>query len=672
MSKKHFNVAAVSVNTTPLDWQGNREKIQEALYAATGYGAELVVFPELVISGYGCEDAFFTEDLADQAMASLHELDVPEDVAAVVGLPVRLNNRLFNGAAVITQERGTLKVHGIVLKQYLARNGVHYEPRWFQPWPAGERAMLNTGMGDPRYHGFKDSVPVGDLTFEIEGVRIGMELCEDAWVANRPGRSLYNQAVDVIVNPSASHFALGKHEIRQQFAREASRTFGCAYVYANLLGCESGRAIFDGGNFVASEGCIQSATRPLDYRDWNITLAEIDLQANRISQQWSSQDAYIDQRGHILVSKDSGIIRARPRQQDPVAEENPHDLVVRAITLGLRDWMKKTGTRGFTVSLSGGADSALVCACVHLMVWQAQEMARSYHLPVRELLGCPWLPEDSDDESTETLTRRLLRTVYQGTVNSSDTTLNAAQALADAIGASHTAWQVDDLVNSVVGKVGESLDRSLSWEQDDIALQNIQARVRAPGVWMLANIENKLLLATGNLSEMAMGYMTMDGDTCGVLAPISGLGKDRIRTILSYLETEGLRSLVSNNRMPIAALRCINEQQPTAELRPGVQTDEEDLMPYPVADFIRAQFLNQRRSPAGIYEQARDQFPDHDPDQLKAWVVRFFEMFARSRWKTDRSAPGFHLESDSLDSRTFSRFPLLSSGWKGELEALKA
>lgn len=671
MTVKRFNVAAASINTTPLDWTGNRQKVQEALYTATSQGAQLIVFPELVLSGYGCEDAFFTEDLARSAMDSLYQIKVPEGVAAVVGLPVRLNNRLYNGAALITQGRKHTEVHGIVCKQYLARNGVHYEPRWFQAWQPGERAMLDTGLES--LCGFDRKVPVGDLTFSINGVRIGMELCEDAWVANRPGRALFDQAVDVIVNPSASHFALGKHAVRQQFAQEASRTFGCAYVYANLLGCESGRAIFDGGNFIASEGRIQSAAQPLDLRDWNLTLAEIDLQANRISQQWSSQDAHIDQRGHIDVLEPDNVVRARPTSTLPASEPSPHDLVLRAIALGLRDWMKKTGTRGFTVSLSGGADSALVCASVHVMTWLAVEMADSYRLPVRQLLGCPWLPEACDNEQPTELTRRLLTTVYQGTVNSSDTTREAAQALAEAVGAKHTAWQVDDLVASVTDKVGSSLGRELGWETDDIALQNIQARVRAPGVWMLANIENKLLLATGNLSELAMGYMTMDGDTCGVLAPISGLGKPRIRDILSHLETCGVQyPLNPEKHLSIPALTLINQQQPTAELRPGAQTDEEDLMPFPVADFIRSQFLNQRRSPVGIFDKARDQFGEYDPDQLKAWVVKFFEMFARSRWKTDRSAPGFHLESDSLDSRTYARFALLSSGWEEELERLKA
>lgn len=663
---KKLNVSSISINTTPLDWTGNCQKIQSSLLQASFSGAQLVVFPELAVSGYGCEDAFFTEDLAERAMKALYSIPVPEGVVAVVGLPVMINNRLYNGAAVISRNgrlNGT-SVHGIVLKRYLARNGVHYEPRWFQSWPENEVQTIETPEGVVR---------VGDLTFDVFGFRVGVEICEDAWVANRPGRNLYARGVDVIVNPSASHFALGKYEIRKQFAKEASRSLGCGYVYANLNGCESGRAVFDGGNFVVSGGEVVGAGDVLHFRDYAITNGVIDRQENRIAQQWNSDRVLADAPDEIRImgkanKKDVPFPISRKDQR---ADEEA--LIVRTIALGLRDWMKKTGTNGFVVSLSGGADSALVSACVNAMTVLATSEADRFGLPLKYMLGLgDRLPKEAETEHPYDLTYRILRTVYQGSLNSSDTTLEAARTVADGLGAQYSEWRIDDLVQQVTDKVSKVLEREMTWETDDIALQNIQARVRAPGVWMLANTENKLLLATGNLSEMAMGYMTMDGDTCGVLAPISGLSKTRVRNVLRYLEKTGVACpYLEEKPLLMPFLKCINDQTPTAELRPGEQDDESDLMPYKVSDFIRSQFLNQRRSPAQIFVEACEKLPEYESKQLAEWIEKFFTLFSKTRWKTDRSAPGFHLESDSLDSRAFSRFPLLNSGWQTELQEVR-
>src|SRR5207253_9418905 len=142
-----------------------------------------------------------------------------------VGLPVRHENGLFNCAAMLVDG----KVIGLVAKRFLAGDGIHYEPRWFKPWPAGVVGEMG-------------GISIGDLHFEIAGVRIGFEICEDAWVAKRPGAELALEAIDIILNPSASHFAFGKIAVRERFVLEGSRAFGVTYVYSNLLGNEAGRA----------------------------------------------------------------------------------------------------------------------------------------------------------------------------------------------------------------------------------------------------------------------------------------------------------------------------------------------------------------------------------------------------------------------------------------------
>ena len=232
---KLIKVAAVVLNQIPLDWAGNKARILAAIATARADKASLVCLPELCITGYGCEDAFQSMNTVRRAWRTLEEiLPATRGLVVSLGLPVFHKNSLFNCACLVVDG----KIAGFVAKQFLAGDGIHYEPRWFKPWPAEVREELQIGS---------DRFPIGDLCFECDGVRIGFEICEDAWVANRPGASLALRATDIILNPSASHFAFGKLEVRKRFVIEGSRAFGTSYIYANLLGNEAGRAIYDGG-----------------------------------------------------------------------------------------------------------------------------------------------------------------------------------------------------------------------------------------------------------------------------------------------------------------------------------------------------------------------------------------------------------------------------------------
>jgi NAD+ synthase (glutamine-hydrolysing) len=211
--------------------------------------------------------------------------------------------------------------------------------------------------------------------------------------------------------------------------------------------------------------------------------------------------------------------------------------------------------------------------------------------------------------------------------------------------------------------------RPLSWDRDDVALQNIQARVRSPGVWMLANLTGSLLVSTSNRSEAAVGYATMDGDTSGGIAPIAGIDKAYLRRWLVWLERQGPEGCG-----PIPALAAVNAQQPTAELRPPAagQTDEADLMPYDVLDCVERFAIRDRQTPLEAWQRLHGEFPGHDPAQLARWTERFFTLWARNQWKRERYAPSFHLDDESLDPKTWCRFPILSGGFARELSALRA
>ena len=199
-------------------------------------------------------------------------------------------------------------------------------------------------------------------------------------------------------------------------------------------------------------------------------------------------------------------------------------------------------------------------------------------------------------------------------------------------------------------------------------MQNIQARARGPSVWLLANLRNALLLTTSNRSEAAVGYATMDGDTCGGLAPIAGIDKAFLLDWLKWMETTGPAGIG-----PLPALAAVNGLRPTAELRPpsADQTDEADLMPYRVLDAIERAAIRDKLLPIEVFEAVRPQFPQYDAQQMGAWVERFFRLWCRNQWKRERYAPSFHLDDENLDPKTWCRFPILNSGFERELAELR-
>ncbi len=275
--------------------------------------------------------------------------------------------------------------------------------------------------------------------------------------------------------------------------------------------------------------------------------------------------------------------------------------------------------------------------------------------------------QDDVPRNVEGLVRRWLTTVYQATRNSSDETRLAARTIAESINARHYELDVDDVCANYTSKIEEVLGRELTWDSDDITLQNIQARVRGPAAWMLANVNNALLLATSNRSEAAVGYATMDGDTCGGISPVAGIDKAFLRQWLRWVESDGPEGVGA-----IPELRLVNEQQPTAELRPleAGQTDEDDLMPYELLDAIEHQAIGEKRSPQEVLTAVSVEFDQYSREQLATWVRRFFQLWSQNQWKRERYAPSFHVDDKNLDPKTWCRFPILSGGFRRELAEL--
>ena len=648
-----IKVATASLNQTPLDWAGNQRRIEAMLHQARAEGASLLVLPELCTTGYGCEDAFLGPDVAERAWSMLAEL-LPQTKGMVVsiGMPVRRRGGLYNTACVVANG----SIAGFAAKEHLAGEGLHYEPRWFKPWPNHQVVGLERDG---------QSYPFGDVFFDFSGVRIGFEICEDAWVAQRRG-ALDGHAMDIIVNPSASHFAFGRHEVRERLVLEGSRSMAVSYLYANLLGNEAGRVIYDGGCYIAQNGKMLAKSPRLTFNDSVLTTAVIDVEASRTEQvRTTSFRADRSDPGAKRISVDFEFPRAPMQRSEPsepaweASKAHKEEEFTRCLTLALFDYLRKSHSRGFVLSISGGADSAAAACLVSLMVDRAlgelgterfgKKIAMRAELNARDWVG------------------KLLCCAYQPTDNSGEITRNAATALAEAIGATFYILDVQHIVDAYEGLISEAVKRPLSWEQDDITLQNIQARARGPSVWMLANMRGALLLSTSNRSEAAVGYATMDGDTCGGLSPIAGIDKAFLRKWLGWLESEGPEGM-----QPIPALHAVNVQTPTAELRPkgSDQTDEGDLMPYPVLDVIERLAIGDKLPPADCLEILQSEFSEYDEDTLRSWVKRFFQLWSRNQWKRERYAPSFHVDDKNLDPKTWCRFPILSGGFERELSEL--
>lgn len=607
-------IGGATLNQTPIDWSNNTRNIISAIEQGKKEGVAILCMPELCITGYGCEDLFLSDWVSEQAWIQLQQI-VPHcsNITVSVGLPIRIEGITYNGACVISNQN----ILGITLKQNLARDGVHYEPRWFTAWTSGNVVeVIKDGV----------AIPVGDVIYETGLIKFGFEICEDGWSKERrPGYRLAQRGVDLILNPSASHFAMRKSQLREQeVIIDGSALFSCTYLFVNHLGNEAGRMIYDGDIAFAQKGKLIKLNNRLSLRRTNLLWCDIDFDTTQ------------------------------PKTFPITDSKEPNEELVKATSLALYDYLRKSRAKGYVLSLSGGADSSLCAVLVSEMVRRA-----SAELGWDEFCKTLSIPQTTD---LKTAVGQLLTCAYQSTKNSSEKTYQAAEQLANSIGATFHSWTIDDEVTSYETKIEQALKRKLSWETDDIARQNIQARSRSPIIWMLANVKQAVLLTTSNRSEGDVGYATMDGDTSGSLAPIAGLDKPFILQWLRWAE----------NELGYSGLAYVNNLTPTAELRPTerAQTDEKDLMPYSILVEIEKLAIRDRKSPTDVFLILNEKKLTASKDELKNHVRKFYRLWAANQWKRERSAPSFHLDDLNVDPRSWCRFPILSGSFTHELEAL--
>lgn len=620
-----IRIGVAALRTSPLDFVGNRRRILHILQQARGERIDLLVLPELCLSGYECGDFFWHPWVAQAAWESLLEL-LPQTggITFAVGLPLVIDNKLYNAAALV----GDGRIWGFSLKKSLPNDGVFYEPRWFVPAP--EERLIEPRSGAPAAFA---------LPFQWRGFSLLIEICEDAW---RPSRPLERYSAHLALCLNASPYEMRKAARRRRLVAESSYRYHCVYAYANLLGNEAGKLLYEGESMIAWEGEMLTATPRFSYEEGTLVWADIEeeklLRRSRRNTAPSadqpvevlSVNSSLSGGSHRQGGAEPFFSQGQRSRSDSVAEESLWGELTEAIAMGLWDYLWKSRSRGFVVSLSGGLDSAACAVLAHLALRWARERLK----PETYRAYLSYLPPGEEPQ---------VYTFYQATAQSSVETYRRAEALAQQIGAHFYRWEVQGIVEAYERQVEAWLGRQLSWTTDDIARQNLQARVRVPGIWMAANLLGALLLTTSNRSELIVGYSTMDGDSAGGLAPIGGVAKADLREW----------GLWAADRWGWPALREIAQATPTAELRPGGQADEEDLFPYPLLNQVEISLVREGQSPASLRAWAQQQ------NLPREWVEKFLRLFRISQWKRERTAPAFHVDGHNADPRSAARFPIL-------------
>ena len=594
-------IAIASINQTPFD-KNNIKRIKQIILEAKQKSVELLVFPELALNAYGCEDIFFQPKTHLNTLKYLQEIiDYSENIFLTIGLAIEHNHLIYNAYAIIENK----KLLAIYCKKKLAKKSIYYEPRWFQEW---EKNSQDT------YQNKQLKCPIGDITVKYKNYTIGFEICEDAWTKERNTTIWKKNPPDIIINGSASHYCIGKQEIRKEIIKKGSTLYNNYYIYSNLIGNESGQIIFDGACLIAHKG-------------------NIIFESPRFS--LKKQHLYIQKLGQV-----SGELKPLNK-----FEELNH-----AISLGLFDYLTKSHSKGFVLSLSGGIDSAM---CALLINELSKKIFNEFSLKeIKQIFNFINSPINSPIE----LNKNLLISIYQATVNNSPTTQKYAKNLADALNIEFISWQLDSIIEQYEQLVNKGLNYQTNWENDELSKQNIQARARVPALWMIANIRQAILLTTSNLSEIAVGYTTMDGDSCGGLAPIATLEKSLLQEYMKYLATQSSCPKLAK------AINNILSLKPSAELKPlkENQYDEKELPPYIILDNIHQLFIAEKYSFEEIQIVLQEKNPNISPKQISLYIKQFTKLFGQSQWKRERMAPSFHLQDKAISPRNSFKFPILS------------
>lgn len=649
--KGYARIAAAVPPAAVADIDTNRDRTLALWREADAACANVVIFPELGLSGYSIRDLCLSTVLLDACEEALQELVVASEAlepVAVVGVPLRFKHGLYNCAAVI--HKGALL--GVVPKGYLPNYREFEEARWFRPgFDVMPEARIQVG---------RHQAPFGlDLLFKssINNLILGIEVCEDLWVQVPPSSFQVSAGATVIGNLSASNFTIGKAELRRLLARSASDRGKCAYVYVAAGPGESSTDVsFDADAFICENGNLLVESRRFQ-RKGQLIVQDIDLDAlayERRSTTTFGDCARACSQSYRIIPFTSrqteGLIRSVSRT--PFLPRDPATLANRCWEMfeiqsnALATRMAAIGKPKLVLGVSGGLDStqaALVCAAALDLLEQ----------PRTDLI-CITLPGFGTSEGTRNNAEKLARSL--GATFQQISISDASRSVLDAI--QHPATEAVESLEQLIDKLREHP------ELGDVTLENVQARLRTLLLMTLANQQAGLVVGTGDLSEKALGWSTYAGDHIAMYDVNAGVPKTLIQFVIRWVANERASSW-SDSQALRETLFAILDTPISPELLPAhadgqiSQLTEEKIGPYELHDFFLYHLVRHGSRPSRVLDLARVAFNEsqYDDETLKKWISVFIQRFFTHQFKRSCTADGPKVGSVALSPRGDWRMP---------------
>jgi len=636
-----IKVAAAVPAVKVADVEYNVKEIERLIALADGEGAEVVCFPELCLTGYSCQDLFKEQLLlakAEEGLLMLLDFTRKLDVICCVGMPVQVGGLLLNCAVVV--QRGTIL--GIVPKTYLPNYNEFYEKRWF----ASAQDLNPTEI---YLAGSPVTLSAEPKLFQTgDGVKIGVEICEDVWAPIPPSNNLTMAGADIILNCSASDELIGKHAyLRSLIAQQSARTMS-GYVYASCGFGESTQDVVYGGNAMIFEnGRLLAEGDRFSFQP-QMQTAQIDVERLRTDRHTNS--TFINAQRHasarvIDATPASGNVPFKLEREIDAHPFIPRDAemadtceeILNIQTAGLAKRLIHTNCQNVVIGISGGLDSTLaLLVCVRTF----------------DKLGYD---------------RRGIVGVTMPGFGTTDRTHDNAASLMQTLSISQMEISIAKAVTQHFEDIGHD------GKKHDATYENSQARERTQILMDLANKLNALVVGTGDLSELAIGWATYNGDHMSMYGVNAGIPKTLIQYIIRYMALLPVFGAQRDTLIDIVNTPISPELTP-ADAQGNIQQKTEDLVgPYELHDFFLYYFMRFGFRPAKIFLMAQRAFGDaYDRETLKKWLTTFCRRFFSQQFKRSCLPDGPKVGSISLSPRGDWRMPsdACSTLWLKECEEL--
>ncbi len=633
-------IAAGTPKIRVADCRYNAEQIFTMMREADKQGVKILALPELCLTGYTCGDLFLQDTLLDGAAEGLRtilEATRHLEILTALGMPVRnkWNSKLYNCAVVI--QRGEIK--GVVPKTYIPNYGEFYEQRWFASNPAANDSLLLCG---------EEIELTGRLLHECEtvpGLVVGVEICEDLWAPEPPSTRLARAGATVILNLSASNEVVGKAAYRRQLVVGQSGRLCCAYVYADAGEGESTTdLVFTGHNMIAENGVLLAERRFAT----GLTVSEIDVGRlvydRRRMNTFTEQDRTVEIWRSYFQLEMAKTKLTRYVSPTPFIPENAADRAGRCeeiltiAALGLKKRLEHTEAKTAVVGLSGGLDSTLALLITALAMGML-------HRPASDIIA-----------------------VTMPCFGTTDRTRNNAVVLAGRMGATLRAIPIGETVRSHFRDIGQSP------ENRDVTYENAQARERTQVLMDVANQTGGLVIGTGDLSELALGWCTYNGDHMSMYAVNASIPKTLVRHLVDYVARDNLKK----DQELTDVLEDILDTPVSPELLPAVQGEisqrTEDLVgPYELHDFFLYYVLRWGFGPRKVFRLAELALGrSYSREVILKWLRSFYRRFFAQQFKRSCMPDGPKVGSVALSPRGDWRMPsdAVARLWLEELEDL--